>query len=66
MFENCTIKYNYNGQNEKTSIQVIYPNNSDGSRKELSIPLKEDNSDYQMVMEWVAEGNTITDNGGGE
>ena len=64
MFENCTIKYNYNGQNEKVSIQVIYPNNSDGSRKELSIPLVEDNSDYQMVMEWVAEGNTIIDNGG--
>ena len=26
----------------------------------------EENRHYQEILEWVAEGNTITDNGGGE
>lgn len=30
------------------------------------VPLDEANSDYQAIQEWVAEGNTITDNGGSE
>ena len=25
----------------------------------LSVPHNEENSDYQEIMEWVAEGNTI-------
>jgi len=25
----------------------------------MSIPLDESNSDYQAILEWVAEGNTI-------
>ena len=25
----------------------------------LSVPLAEDNTDYQNILEWVAEGNTI-------
>ena len=29
------------------------------------VPLDEANTDYQEILEWVAEGNTITDNGGG-
>jgi hypothetical protein len=32
----------------------------------LMVPISEANRHYQMIMEWVAEGNTITDNGGGE
>tara|TARA_R110000744_G_scaffold311999_1_gene419431 strand:+ start:424 stop:615 length:192 start_codon:yes stop_codon:yes gene_type:complete len=58
MFKNCTIKYNqYDGIN--VSIQVVYPDNSDGSKQILSVPLDEDNTDYQNILEWVAEGNTI-------
>ena len=32
----------------------------------LMIPIDEANRHYQEILEWVAEGNTITDNGGGE
>ena len=30
------------------------------------VPDDESNSDYQMIMDWVALGNTITIIGGGE
>ena len=28
------------------------------------VPLKTDNTDYQAIQEWIAEGNTVIDNGG--
>ena len=28
------------------------------------VPLDEANSDYQAIQEWIAEGNTVIDNGG--
>ena len=28
------------------------------------VPLNEANSDYQAIQEWIAEGNTVIDNGG--
>ena len=60
MFENCIIKYNKSPEtNENCSIQVIYPENPNGSRNELSVPLSEDNTRYQDILKWVAEGNTI-------
>ena len=43
------------------NYKVIY---TDG--KEWSVPHSEENRHYQEIQEWVAEGNTITDNGGGE
>ena len=30
------------------------------------VPHDTENRHYQEILEWVAEGNTITDNGGGE
>jgi len=62
MFEGCTIKYNsYRGADENdnpktynVSIQITYPN---GIMK--SVPMNEDNTDYQNILQWVAEGNTI-------
>ena len=27
------------------------------------VPMDENNTDYQEILKWVAEGNTITDNG---
>ena len=44
------------------SYQVTFTN----TNRILSVPKVEDNADYQAILEWVAEGNTITDNGGGE
>ena len=44
-----------------TSYKVVL---DDG--KILSVPHNEENRHYQEILEWVAEGNTITDNGGGE
>jgi len=31
-----------------------------------TVPHNEENRHYQEILEWVAEGNTITDNEGGE
>jgi len=33
---------------------------------EICVPIDEANRHYQEILEWVAEGNTITDNGGSE
>jgi hypothetical protein len=59
MFEGCTIKYNkQDGVN--VSIQVIYPDNSNGSHREMSVPINNNNTDYQAILEWEKiDGNTI-------
>ena len=58
MFENSTIKYlALYGKN--VSVQVEYPIDSNGAIQKLCIPLVEENSDYQNILAWVAEGNTI-------
>jgi hypothetical protein len=48
-------------QGTEFTYKVIY---TDGT--EWSVPHNETNRHYQEILEWVAEGNTITDNGGGE
>jgi hypothetical protein len=30
------------------------------------VPLDINNTDYQDIQEWIADGNTVIDNGGGE
>jgi hypothetical protein len=32
----------------------------------LFVPLDPANSDYQAIQEWIADGGTVIDNGGGE
>jgi len=60
MFENCTIKYNKDLiTNENCSIQVIYPADENGISRILSVPLDPDNTTYQNILKWEAEGNTI-------
>jgi len=56
-----SVTKNYTLTNFCNSYQVVFTNG-----QEWSVPLDESNSDYQMILEWVALGNTITDNGGGE
>tara|TARA_A100001391_G_C4901286_1_gene233775 strand:- start:28 stop:234 length:207 start_codon:yes stop_codon:yes gene_type:complete len=64
MFKNCTIKYfketNFStGKKENVGIKVIHPE-SNGERKIQSVLIRsKDNTLYQDIMKWVAEGNTI-------
>ena len=54
-----TVTKNYNSMtNEFCSYQVTYIN----SNKVKSVPLAEDNSDYQAIQEWIADGGTVIDN----
>ena len=39
--------------------KVTYQN----SNINLSVPLVEDNTDYQAIQQWISEGNTVIDNG---
>jgi hypothetical protein len=36
------------------------------SNRQKSVPLNEANTDYQAIQEWIADGGTVIDNGGGE
>ena len=57
MFENCTVKYGKDMFLDKNvCVKIIY---TDGSHRELHIPMNNENTDYQEVLKWVAEGNTI-------
>jgi len=47
---------------EFVSYLVTYTN----SNLIVSVPLDPANTDYQAIQEWIAEGNTVIDNGGGE
>jgi hypothetical protein len=55
------VEKKYNLENIFNSYKVTY---NDG--KISSVPLDEANTDYQAIQEWIAEGNTVIDNGGGE
>ena len=48
-------------QGNFASYKVIYQNGT-----MITVPHSEENRHYQEILEWVAEGNTITDNGGSE
>ena len=59
MFEGCTIKYLKDEDNKNYAVKIIYPTNSDGSIKKITAPMDNENTDYQNILKWVAEGNTI-------
>ena len=54
-----TIEKIYNLNNTFELYKVVYENN-----KVKFVPLDEANTDYQAIQEWIAEGNTVIDNGG--
>ena len=43
---------------EFVSYQVTYEN----SNVSVSVPLDESNTDYQAILTWISEGNTVIDN----
>ena len=57
-----TITKNYDQNNKFCGYQVTYTN----SNIVKSVPLDEANTDYQEIQQWISEGNTVIDNGGGE
>jgi len=59
--EIVSVTKDYIGNNFMNSYQVVYNNG-----ETWSVPHDELNTKYQEILEWVAEGNTITDNGGSE
>ena len=58
--------------NTVEKIYSILDNQHNGYRMTLEngkiwdVPLDEANTDYQAIQEWIAEGGTVIDNGGGE
>ena len=56
-----TVTKNYDSINNKfSSYQVTYVN----SNRVKSVPIAEDNTDYQAIQEWAKiEGNNIIDPG---
>ena len=53
-----TITKNYYNENF-VSYTITYQN----SDMIKSVPLDPANTDYQAIQEWIAEGNTVIDNG---
>ncbi len=57
-----TVTKNYDDINVNSyTFKVVF--NTD---KICFVPLDEANTDYIAIQEWIAEGNTVIDNGGGE
>ena len=46
--------------NKFSSYKITYENSS----FEISVPLDPANTDYQAIQKWIADGNTVIDNGG--
>ena len=44
---------------EFKSYQITYVN----SNIVKSVPLNEENTDYQAILTWIADGGTVIDNG---
>jgi len=60
MINTITKQYNLEGQFK--SYLITYVN----SNIQKSVPLVEDNTDYQAILTWIEDGGTVIDNGGSE
>jgi acid stress-induced BolA-like protein IbaG/YrbA len=47
-------------EGEVVGYDITYVN----SNFKKSVPINEDNTDYQAIQEWIADGGTVIDNGG--
>ena len=57
-----TVEKTYeNISNINNGYKIIYDNGVTSF-----VPLDEANTDYQAIQEWIADGGTVIDNGGGE
>ncbi len=56
-----SVEKNYNVYGNFVSYKTV--NDTD---KICFVPLDEANTDYQAIQEWIADGGTVIDNGGGE
>jgi len=45
-----------------TGYRVTLENSTDV----VLVPIATDNTDYQAIQKWIADGGTVIDNGGGE
>ena len=54
-----SVKYYKNFEGKISAVDVIFNADSTGIERKSSIPLVEENTDYQNILKWVAEGNTI-------
>ena len=52
-----TVEKIYSNEQSNT-FRITYDNG-----QILYVPLKEANSDYQAIQEWIADGGTVIDNG---
>ena len=59
MFENCILKYDVDKNGNNICVNVTYPEGSE--IKQMSVPINEENTDYQNILQWVADGNTIAE-----
>ena len=50
-----TAKYYKNVQGEQVAIIMTKENDNHS----YQVPIKDDNTEYQEIMKWVADGNTI-------
>ena len=57
-----TVEKKYNLENTFNAYKVTYTNNTNI----YIVPLDEANTDYQAIQQWIADGGTVIDNGGGE
>ena len=60
MIKNFTTVTKTYDDNVFNGYQIVY------NGKTSLVPLDEANTDYQAIQEWIAEGNTVIDNGGSE
>ena len=52
-----TAKYESETTAANSVVRVTYEGQPSGSM--MTVPVDNENTDYQKILEWVAEGNTI-------